>query len=152
MTYAGNRLLNTNNSSAIFFLGFGVFLFLNGSHHNTYLPYYFFAIGFFLTSAEAFYFEITPDKLIVKNYMIPFFKIGYQLNEITGVRFMGTSYRSNSKACVRIVRGDKQSFRFSAASLRINDWQLFVNELSSKKIPVNLEASTLKSKIGIPED
>jgi len=53
---------------------------------------------------------------------------------------------------VKIIRGDKKSVSFQAASLGINDWQLFVNELSKNKIPLEIWSDTLRSTIGIPED
>lgn len=150
MTYAGNRLINANNITPIIFVL--IVVFLNHSKPDNLLPYFVVLVGIFFTAAEAFYFEITTNELIVKNYIIPFLNIRYELNEITLVQFLETNRRSTSKARVKIIRGDKRSLPISAASLRIKDWQLFINELSAKKIQVDIQAISLKSAIGIPED
>ena len=152
MIYAGNRVFNANNIIATLFVIAGAVLFILKPSDN--LPLFIIAVivAIITTAGQAFYFEITTDELIIKNYMIPFLNIRYELNEITQVQFLQPNYRSTAKARVKVIRGDKQSLGVNAASLSIKDWQLFVNELSEKKIPVYIESSSLKSTIGIPED
>ena len=150
MIYAGNRLLNANNSGGIIFVVIMVILF-KGNADNGILFIMVPAIIFF-TGVAAFYFEINQDELIIKNYMIPFLNIPYRLNEITDVQFLDTGFRSTATAKVKVIRGDKRSMSYQSASLRTADWQQFVDHLTEKKIAVKIEASTLKSKIGIPED
>jgi len=149
MTYAGNRILNGNNSGAIIFLTFIGLLYYSRPDNGFFL---FIPIGFFIAASEAFYFEITTDELIIKNYMIPFLNIQYKLNEITQIRFLDSGYRSTAKARIEIIRGDKQSMGYKAASLGIKDWQLFIDHLTEKKISLRIEADKLKSYIGITED
>jgi len=105
----------------------------------------------FMTALGAFYFKITVDELIIKNYMMPFFNIRYKLNEITQIQFLDA--KATAKARVEIIRGNRQplGIGFTAASLGIKDWQLFINELIAKKIPIKIEANSLKNITGIPE-
>ena len=150
MTYTGNRIFNGNNSGAVFLLLLGV-----GMHYAKAGDGFLFLmipVALLFTITQAFYFEITVDDLIVKNYMAPFLNIHYRLNEITKIEFLGTDRRSTAKASVKIIRGDKKSISFQAASLDIKDWQLFVNELSKNKIPLEIWSDKLRSTIGIPED
>jgi hypothetical protein len=107
---------------------------------------------FFINAIEAYYFEITEDELIIKNYMLPFLKKRYKLSEITQVQFLEMNYRSPTKAQVKVIQQDKQSMRFKATSLSIPDWKLLVNDLHERKIPVKIEAYSLKETIGIPEE
>jgi hypothetical protein len=83
--------------------------------------------------------------------MIPFLNIHYRLNEITQTQFLNPGYRSTAKARVKIIRGDKRSMGFKAAPLGIKDWQLLINHLCEKGIPVEIAADSLKSMIGTPE-
>jgi hypothetical protein len=149
MTYAGNRVFNGNNSGAIVFLIFGAMLYYS-KPDDVYL--FMIPVALLFTVTQAFYFEITVDDLIVKNYVVPFLNIHYKLNEITKIEFLGTYRRSSAKASVKIIRGDKSSASFQSASLSIKDWQLFVNDLSKNKIPLEIWAERLRSTIGIPED
>lgn len=151
MTYAGNRIFNGNNSSAIMFVLFGLFMYYYANAGDVFL-FIIIPIALLVTVAQAFYFEITVDNLMVKNYMVPFLDIHYKLNEITKIEFLGTNWRTSAKAGVKIIRGDKKSISFQAASLGINDWQLLVNDLSKNKIPLEIWSDSLKSTIGIPED
>jgi hypothetical protein len=150
MTYAGNKVFNSNNLVAVTLLLIGIGFLFSKSDNN--FAAFILPVTFLITAIEAFYFEVTVDELIIKNYMIPFLNIRYKLNEITQIQFLNPGLRSTAKARVKIIRGDKRSFDFKAASLSIKDWQLFVNELSEKKIPVYIEAYSLKETIGIPED
>jgi len=149
MTYAGNRIFNGNNSGGIVITLFGVAMYYYAKTGDTFL--FIIPVAILLTVTEAFYFEITIDDLIVKNYLIPFLNIHYRLNEITKIEFLGTNWRSSAKAGVKIIRGNKKSISFQAASLGIKDWQLFVNDLSKNNIPLEIWADSLKSTIGIPE-
>jgi len=106
---------------------------------------------FFINAIEAYYFEITEDELIIKNYMLPFLKKRYKLSKITQVQFLEMNYRSPTKAQVKVIQQDKQSMRFKATSLSIPDWKLLVNDLHEKKIQVVIEVYSLKETIGIPE-
>jgi len=85
MTYAGNRIFNGNNGGAVFLLLLGV-----GMHYaktgNGFLLLMI-PVALLLTITQAFYFEITVDDLIVKNYMVPFLNSHYKLNEITKIEF-----------------------------------------------------------------
>ena len=110
------------------------------------------AVGFLVTAGEGFYFELTDDGLITRNYMIPFLAFHYKLSKITEVQFLETSSKSIAKARVKIIHGDKRSFPVSASSLSINDWQSFIDDLTAKKIQVDIQAISLKSAIGISED
>ena len=151
MTYAGNRVFNGNNSSGIVFVLFGVAMYYYANPGDAFL-FIVIPVAILLTVTQAFYFETTFDDLIVKNYMIPFFNIHYRLNEITKIEFLGTNWRSSTKASVKIIREDKKSISFQAASLGIPDWQLFVNDLSKNKIPLEIWADKLRGTIGIPEE
>ena len=88
MTYAGNKLFNVNNGIGAGMLLLGIVL----SRTNADNGFLFFVIpiAYIITAAEAFYFEIVVDELIVQNYMIPFLKIHYKLNKITKIRFRGS--------------------------------------------------------------
>jgi hypothetical protein len=150
MIYAGNRVLNFNNLVLVVFISVGAGFFIADPNNN--ISIIIIPVAFVVTAAEAFYFEITMDELITKNYLIPFLNFRYALNEITLVQLMEPGMRSTADAAVKIIRGDKRSIGVKAASLRIKDWQLFVNELSERKIPVQIDASRLQETIGIPED
>jgi len=152
MIYAGNRVFNANNIIATLFVIAGAVLFILKPSDN--LPLFIIAVivAIITTAGQAFYFEITTNELIIKNYLIPFFNFKYKLNEITEVQLLNTNSKSTSKARLKVIRGDKRSLGVNAASLSIKDWQLLVNDLSNKKIPVEIESQGLKETIGIPED
>ncbi|TSJ40253.1 hypothetical protein FO440_10845 [Mucilaginibacter corticis] len=111
----------------------------------------FFFVFFIFTANEAFYFELTTDKLIVKNYLLPFVNIKYNISEITGIELAGTNYRATADAALKIYHDDKNSMGFRAASLDLKTWQAFVNNLNERKIPVTVSASRLIDKIGTEE-
>lgn len=152
MIYSGNKLFNANNAIGAGLVLLGVVLSRTNGDSDSGFLYIVIPIAFIMTAAEAFYFEITLDELIVRNYMIPFLKIHYKLDKITQIRFRGVSSKSTADARLQIVQANKQSMRFSAASLRMDDWQEMVNDFSKEKIPVSIEAYRLKSYIGVPED
>jgi len=152
MTYAGNKLLNANNAIGAGLVILGIVLSKTNTDSDFGFLFLVIPIAFIITTAEAFYFEITLDELIVRNYMIPFLKIRYKLDKVTKIRFRGTGNRSAASARLKVVQENKQSMRFSAASLQMNDWQEMVNEFTKEKIPVSIEAYRLKTYIGIPED
>jgi len=109
-------------------------------------------MAIFITSGQAFYFELTENELIIKNYIIPFLNFRYQQSEITQVQFLNTSGKSSSKARVKIISGDKRSIPVSAASLDTKDWQLFIDDLNARKIPIDIQSESLRNTIGVPED
>ncbi|MDB5003740.1 MAG: hypothetical protein JWQ34_1965 [Mucilaginibacter sp.] len=152
MTYSGNRLFNINNAiPAGFLLLFGIIG--KVTLHNIIDSGYWIIIivSFFIAVIDSFYFEITEDDFIVKNYLLPFMKIRYPLNEITEIQLLNSSYRSTAKASLKVIRDDKISFGFKGASLGVQDWQNMVNDLRTKKIKVVVQSIALIDKIGIPE-
>jgi len=157
MTYAGNRIINANNIiSVVLILIFSVVVIVSPEPEvtselkNWYVYLIIILFVFTISSSSAFYFEITGDELIINNYLLPFVNIEYKLSEITKIQ-IDTSSKSLAKARIKVIRGDQIAIGFNAASLRIQDWQLFVSDLSSKKITVVIESYSLKGKIGIPE-
>lgn len=145
MTYSGNKLLNTNNAVLLILLlifGYGAF-----TTTNTTDKYGFFAIvvtiSLLITAIEAFYFEITSDQLIVKNYILFFLNVRYNLKEITSVEILSTNGRSTALARVKIVRGEKHSMGFKSASLAKEDWQAFKNGLKETHVICVMTASRL---------
>jgi len=155
MTYSGNKIVNANNIiSVVLIFIFSVVATINANSQNgdwyLYLIIIFFV--FIITSGSAFYFEIIDNELIIKNYLLPFINIEYQLSEITQIQLLETNSKSTAKARLKVIRGDQCSISFNAASLGIKEWQLLVNDLSYKKIPIMIEAISLKDEIGIPEE
>ncbi|MBC7400710.1 MAG: hypothetical protein H7289_12275 [Mucilaginibacter sp.] len=152
MTYSGNKLFNPNNIVlAVLILLYGAGFF---STHGSDIKFFCFVIiplFFLITTSEAFYFETTPDELIIKNYLIPFLNITYNLSEISEVKLLNTGYRSTSKARLKVIRGNKGSIGFRGASLGIQDWQDLVTDLSIKKVVVTLSDSGPVAEIGLPE-
>jgi len=150
MTYAGNRVLNLNNLILAIFISVGVGFFVAEPNNN--FSIIIIPVAFLLSVSEAFYFEITMDELITRNYLIPFLNFRYTLHEITLVRLMEPGYRSIADAAVKIIRGDKKSIGVKAASLRIKDWEQLINDLSERQILVQIESYSLVKKINIPEE
>lgn len=150
MTYAGNRVLNLNNLILVIFISVGIGFFVAEPGNNFSLIII--PVAFLVTVAEAFYFEITADEFITKNYLIPFLNFRYQLNEITLVRLINAGPRSTASAAVKIIRGDKRSIGVKAASLRIKDWQLLVDDLCKKGIQVQIESNILLQKMDLPDE
>lgn len=152
MTYSGNKLYNTNNIVlAILILLFGAGVV--GTHGSDIKFFCFVIIPFLflINTSETFYFETTPDELIIKNYLIPFLNITYNLSEISEVKLLNTGYRSTSKARLKVIRGNKRSIGFRGASLGIQDWQELVTDLSIKKVVITLSDSGPVAEIGLPE-
>jgi len=150
MTYAGNKVLNINNLILAIFISVGVGFFVAEPNNN--FSIIIIPVAFLLSVSEAFYFEITMNEFIIKNYLIPFLNFRYALNEITLVRLMEPGSRSIAYAAVKIIRGDKKSIGVKAASLRIRDWQQLINNLSERQILVQIESYYLIKKIDIPEE
>jgi hypothetical protein len=148
MVYSGKRLFNANNGAFLFMILFCLLIIAN---NEVYIGIAFFFLCLLFTANEAFYFEITEYELGVKNYMLPFINIRYQLNEITCVELNGTRRRSTADAALKVIRDDKSSMGFKSASLNLKDWQALVNDLGGRKIAVTVSASRLIDKIGLPE-
>jgi len=147
MTYSGNKLFNSNNLFAIIILlAGGALSFYKPDNFPFFIPL---VVAFVSTACQAFYFEITMDKLIVKNYIIPLLNIRYNLNEITQIQLLRPGGRSAAQARLKIIHGGKSSFGFPAASLKINDWKLCVDDLCEKKISVEVEPLILQKALGI---
>ena len=151
MTYSGNKFYNANSIAfAISILLFGVGVV---STHGSGIKFFCFVIIpllLLVNTSETFYFETTPNELIIKNYLIPFFNIAYNLSDISEVKLLNT-YRSTSKARLKVIRGNKRSIGFRGASLGIQDWQRLVTDLSMKKVVVILSDSGPVAEIGLPE-
>jgi hypothetical protein len=142
MTYSGNKLYNSSNIALLIAIViFGTFAINEPQLKNRYFYLIMVAFAFLNSILDAYYFEITQDELIVKNYMIPFLNIGYNLSEITDVKLLNTGYRSTTKARVKVIRGDKRSIGFNSSSLKLVDWQEIVNDLIAKKITVTISKS-----------
>jgi len=149
MIYSGNKLFNVNNGAFIFMLAFDVLIFVA---RGVYWGAPFFVLFFIFTANEAFYFEITGEELIIKNYILPFINKAYKIIDITNIEIASTNYKATADAALKITRGDKTSMGFRSASLNLSDWQNLVNELYKLKIPTVVSASRLINEIGIPED
>ena len=151
MTYCGNRLLNASNIFGVVLLLIFEWPFFPFKEFTdwTYGGLFVFLV-WILTISDTYYFEITESELIVRNYLLPFIEIGYDLNEITEIQ-LKSGFHSNAKAFVRIIRGDEESTGFASASLAIKDWQNMVNDIRNRKIPVTISASQLEGKIDIPK-
>jgi hypothetical protein len=150
LIYSGNRVLNFNNLVFVIFIAAGVGFFMAEPNNN--FSIIIIPVAFLLSVSEAFYFEITTDELITRNYLIPFLKFKYALNEITLVRLIDAGSRSTADAAVKITRGDKSSIGVKAASLKIKDWQLLVDDLCNKGIQVQIESNILLQKMDLPEE
>jgi len=148
MTYVGNRIFNFNNLLVVFSILLFVAFFIFDPNYGYLLIIVF---AFFITSAMAFFFELTEDELIVKNYIIPFLNIRYKLNEITQIQFLNA--KAPAKAKVKIIQEYKQTLGigYSAASLSVKDWKLFINDLIARKISVKVEPVRLQKAVGIVE-
>jgi|GEM_PF-3007719 hypothetical protein len=152
MTYSGNKLYNSNNIVLLIAIViFGAFAINEPQLKNRYIYLIMVAFTFLNTILNAYYFEITQDELIVKNYMIPFLTISYSLSEITEVKLLNNAYKATTKSRLKIIRGDKRSIGFNGSSLKLIDWQEMVNDLSAKKITGTISKSVVLDKIGIPE-
>ena len=150
MTYAGNRVLNANNSVAIVLVIIGTVLYFEQAEDN--FLFFIIPVALLITGMEAFYFELTENELIIKNYLMPFVNIHYTLSEVTQIQFLNSGPKSTADARVKIIRGDKRSIPYPGASLKTKDWEEFVDELCRKGVAVEIQAIILKSKIGILED
>jgi len=148
MVYSGNKLLNANNGAFLFMIAFFTLVAIN----NPYLGVPFLLLCFLFTVNEAFYFELNRDEFIVKNYLLPFIRICYNLNEITFIEIQSTNYIATADGAVKITRDDKNSMPFRAASLGLKDWQALVDDLTDIKIAISVSASRLVDEIGIRED
>nr|NYE66677.1 hypothetical protein [Mucilaginibacter sp. E4BP6] len=85
MTYSGDKLFNSNNLFAVIILLLGgVLSFYKSENFPFFIPL---LMAIFITSGQAFYFELTENELIIKNYIIPFLNFRYQQSEITQVQF-----------------------------------------------------------------
>lgn len=153
MTYSGNKLVNANNIVLIVTtLFFGAIAFNEPHLKDKYFNVILIVSLFLNTTLGAFYFEITFDKLIVKNYMLPFLNIAYKFSDITEVKLLPVrSYRSMAQVKLKIVRDSKWSMGFRAASLKLKDWQGIVDDLGARRINVTVGESMLLDKIGIPQ-
>ncbi len=152
MTYSGNKIFNSNNLvPLIIILIFGGIAIASDNIDGINGYWIFIVIGYLITVKDAFYFEIADNEFIVKNYLLPFMKIHYNLSEITEIQLLSATYRSTADAQLKVIRGEQRSFGFHGASLGIKDWQEMVNDLCSKKIMVVVTANGLEDKIGIPE-
>jgi hypothetical protein len=149
MVYSGNKLLNINNDAFLIMLLFCGLIFAN---NQPYIGAVILLLSLLFTVNEAFYFELTTDEFIVKNYLLPFLNIRYNLNDITGIELASTNYKATADAAVQITRDDKTLMSFRSTCLGLKDWQALVNDLSDRKIPVIVSASRLVNKIGIPEN
>ena len=149
MTYSGRKLFNGNNAVFVFMLAFDALIFMaRGVYWGT--P--FLVLFFIFTANEAFYFELNTDELIVKNYLLPFINIRYQLSEITSVELNGTNLKSAADAALKVIRDDKSSMGFKGGALNLSDWQGIVDDLSERKIPVAVNSRRLEDRIGIPKN
>jgi len=146
MIHRGDRVFNLNNFIAIIYLVIAIGFYLIDP------DYLFFLIlipfGFFVISLSAFYFEITINELIVKNYMIPFLKIHYKLTEIKQIKILRKG-KGPAKARVKIIMEDISSLPIPVSSLGKKDWQHFVNDLSELNIPVLFDPEDLRKRLGI---
>lgn len=149
MIYSGNKLFNYNNAFLLIMTPFCVLI---GASNSIYVGIAFFFLCVLFTTNEAFYFELTEDKFIVKNYILPFVNIRYNLSDITTIDLEGTNRRAIADAAVKIYRDDKSSWPFRAGSLGTKDWQNLVTDLHKQKVNVTVSAYRLMDKIGVPEN
>jgi hypothetical protein len=154
MTYSGNKLFNLNNIILVLLVLFVGFIAINShplkTRHFNLVLFFFVYLANAIT--QAFYFEITQDELIVKNYILPILSTAYNLSDITEIKILSTTFRSIARARLKIIRHDKVSFGFKGASLRLKDWQGIVNDLGDRKINVTISDSYFLDKIEIPEN
>jgi hypothetical protein len=149
MIYAGNRVVNLNNLILAIFVSVAIGFFIKEPDNN--FSIIIIPVVLLVTASDAFYFEITTDEFITKNYMVPFLNFRYPLNEITLVRLVDAGSRTTADAAVKIIRGNKKSIGVKAAALRIKDWQLLVNDLCNNGIQVQIESNILLQKMDLPD-
>ena len=147
MVYSGNKLINFNNITGIVLFAL-VVLFMakdNEPLNETIwvgIPVLLFVLLLFILNA--FYFEVTDEEVIIFNYVLPFIRIKYKLNEITEIRAQDSNNRgTTAMAFLRILRGNKKSMVFKAGSIGKNDWKDMINDLCSKQMNVVVSATAL---------
>jgi len=151
MVYSGKKLFNGNNAVGVFLaLLFGYITFIEPK--TSHIGWLMLFITLLITANEAFYFEMTANEFIVKNYILPFVALRYDISTITSIELNSTNYKSTADAAVKIIRDKRRSMNFRASSLGLNEWQNLVNDLASRKITLYVTASRLVDKIGIPEN
>ncbi len=153
MTYSGNKIFNTNNLVLVALALFWGIIIIKAPHLKAVLIS-FLSLSPILLNAlfDSFYFEITQDELIARNYLLPFIKEAYSLNEITEIRISSTRpYGLIGRERLRVVRGRYLSPGYKSASLRLKDWQGIVNNLADKRINVVIGESYLLDQIEIPQ-
>ena len=144
MTYSGNKLVNINTFFAIVCLP--LLLIVLPINENTWLiiPAVV-SLVYFLYFREAFYFAIEGNVLVVRNIAWPFLNRQYNLSEIENIAILDKGIRTFSKAKLRINLKGETSKTYKAASLRIEDWRLFIRGLQRLNIKIDVEPYQLKS-------
>jgi hypothetical protein len=139
--FTGHPLLNIQT---IIFLAYIIFIavamrplradagefFYGGLLAALYLPMYI-TVGYRL-----FYFKVSEDYLIVKNYFFPWFTKGYRLEDISEI-VIGISLRRG--VGLRVNTRNFFSRRYSAGSLRKGDWKGLEQVLESRRVAVRNE-------------
>ncbi len=145
MIYSGNKLLNWNSIFMLVIVP--IIFFVSPAPKNREVLFYGIMIPlmYLLFVSQAFYFILTQDTLIIKNYGFPFLKIQYLIADIQKIGVYN-SRRSFSKAILQIKTNKSKSFGYQGASLKIKDWQSLIKDFEQKNIEVTVDVYYLKSK------
>ena len=144
MTFSGNKLVNMNTIFAVVCLP--LLLIILPINENTWLivPALVLFVYFFFFW-EAYYFSIEENTLIIKNIAWPFLKRRYNISEIKSISILEKGFRSFSKAKLRIFFNTEKPMTYRAASLRVEDWRLFIKEIQKLNIKIEVEPYLLKT-------
>jgi hypothetical protein len=151
MIYPGNRLINMNNGLTLLIVSFatvGAFVYQNVNPED--INVFLFVIPFAIVNniRSAFYFELNDAEFIVLNYMIPFMKFSYKSAEISEIEVLAPTYRSGSKARLKIRMDHDSTMGYSASSLGIIDWRSLIEDFREREIGVSV-AKPLVTKFDI---
>jgi TM2 domain-containing membrane protein YozV len=139
-TYKGNQLTNFRGIMIWFFVGLGLYNFINDKFFNNMaiVTYCFLSLFiFFLLSWTMHYFMVGQKYLIVKNHNLLWIKKVYRLDNIEEVIF---ETQGKLPHCMRIITKDfKRSRLFPAGTLRDKTWMAMKAELENKGIKVRNE-------------
>jgi hypothetical protein len=126
--YAGNPW--TSYNSILFYLSSAFVIFLAIWSLQlallVLLPCFYLFLG-----SQMYYFNISGDKLIVKNHYCIWYKKIYPLDEIQSLIY---ELRSKTSSGLGLVLNDFATSSFSAGSLRKKDWKQLMNDIQSMHI------------------
>lgn len=128
--YSGNVLTSLNTLTII---GMMIFFFVslkmrNGKELLLLIPFFFILILYLALGTQMNFFEISFDKLIIRNHYFPWKKNEYNLADIEEVSLESPYRRSNS---LRIITYQFQSKLYGAGSLRDRTWRELLDDLGS---------------------